>query len=1237
MSEGIFSKNYREAGTDTDPLKQAFSWFDKWEKGLCARLMQFVRDGTGRPVLEALLVAPRPKLLRPRDHQKYLQEIKQELEREGRLFALVQYCGDQPEALARYVEVLSSALRGRFSKINQSSYAPNELPDSVTDLFNFIREANAEGQDEYKPATVEASTTFEDVLKVIKIFGGTSADVVTVALPSQYPGQLCHFTLEGKSASQHLCTLTVAEFVTSLERRPVRNLSKILLKLSDFPIVKDPAFLDYLINSATSKSAQVRLAAQDLLQHQSDENIVAKAIPMLDAKSARIRSSAVQILGIVKSDAALEAMSARAKIEKSQDVLTAITLFTETSNTQALEVPDGRYLAADGSIIEVPDFEPLVEADTAPFGSGDLAMLKAADEKETEHRMEWHHRQLNALKPGTEWKPTEPERLSTAGDLFAFLNTPMDVLTGKEQAVKQGEVHRNRPGVPWYQRSLMTDLAGRLSDWRLVQLALVDGGGAAYPLSHAASSPIAEQLNNRIQDGAIDIRQVFLAADKSNYVTDVAQYLSGLLHRTNPARPPAILPQTWPITANNLDQVLEALPPQTLKLEPNLNALQLLKQMPKLPMVAVDKILFAALDERRLVHDLAQTLLMDVEGINQRIIATLADKRQIVRSKAARLLADRGARQAVPSITKRLKVEKSEGARAELISALSRLGGDTKPYLGRAALVKEAQSLVKKLPNAKIDWLQLEAAPALRWADGKHVDPVVPDAWLRLALKLKSPAESSLFDLYYEQLDTRSAMEFGDWVLASWIAYDAFELDESGMRERAEKLAEVYKTSRGRPWTNKTIEQIVGHLMYQWTTRYPNSGNDAKGVLALTHHATPTSATTAIAAYLKNHGKRVSQAKCLVEVLAAMATPEAVQVLVATATRFKQRGVRQFADTCVSKIAEECNWTEDELADRSIPSGGIGADGILTLEVGELRKPYIARLGSDLSVKLFNPEGKEVKAIPAGQDEITKKSKKLLSGTKKTIKTVVTHQSTRLYDAMVGARQWTLTDWETNVVGHPIMMRLTERVIWRAVAKEGSVVALFRPSPEGVYLTADGEDADLSAAVTIDIAHTTTVEEDTRQAWLTHLDDFEIIPLFAQISRPMRVLDAEDEKLNAIEERKGWLTETFKLRSATTKAGFERGPIEDGGRFHRYLKTFRNASIRAELNFTGSSVPENDIPAAIIGMKFFKVKSESDRWQQTPLTLSAVPAIVLFEAWYDLHDIASVGYFDEDWQKKCLY
>ena len=139
------------------------------------------------------------------------------------------------------------------------------------------------------------------------------------------------------------------------------------------------------------------------------------------------------------------------------------------------------------------------------------------------------------------------------------------------------------------------------------------------------------------------------------------------------------------------------------------------------------------------------------------------------------------------------------------------------------------------------------------------------------------------------------------------------------------------------------------------------------------------------------------------------------------------------------------------------------------------------------------------------------------------------------------------------------------------------------------------------------------------------------------MSRPMRVLDEKAGKLCAIEERKGWLTEAFKLRSAAAKAGFERGPVEDGAGFSVYQKTFRNAGIRAELEFTGSYVPEDNIPVAITGMAFYKVKQALGSWRRDPLALSEVPAIVLFEAWNDLHDIASVGAFDEQWQKKGLY
>ena len=165
------------------------------------------------------------------------------------------------------------------------------------------------------------------------------------------------------------------------------------------------------------------------------------------------------------------------------------------------------------------------------------------------------------------------------------------------------------------------------------------------------------------------------------------------------------------------------------------------------------------------------------------------------------------------------------------------------------------------------------------------------------------------------------------------------------------------------------------------------------------------------------------------------------------------------------------------------------------------------------------------------------------------------------------------------------------------------------------------------------VAHTSHLAEDVRQEWLTHLGDFEVEPLFAQIAQPMQVLTAAQRAETGLVDRKGWLMESLKLRSVTTKAGFDRGPVEDGAGFNTYIKPFRSAGITAVLEFTGSYVPEDNIPAAIIEMRF----TRGDGAYGKVLKLGDVPPILLSEVWADLYQIAEAGAFDEDWQKKGLY
>ena len=627
-------------------------------------------------------------------------------------------------------------------------------------------------------------------------------------------------------------------------------------------------------------------------------------------------------------------------------------------------------------------------------------------------------------------------------------------------------------------------------------------------------------------------------------------------------------------------------------------------------------------------------MLTGIEGVDTRLIAVLDDKRQAVRGNAARFLADRGCAEAVKPIEKRLKKEKSENARAEMISALARLGADTAPYLGRKALLAEAEKLAAKLPAAKIEWLPLAQIPALHWKGGETLPETVIDAWLKLALKLKQPGGSPLFGLYLDQLEPDDVTALADWLLSAWIAYDSARGDAAELREQARKRAEAIKASNNHSYyQNQTIEQLTEMYLRPLLSNYPNSGIDSKGILALTHRATPATMVQRIQSYLKNHGKRVSQAKTLVEVLAATGTPEALQVLVATATRFKQRTVRELAEQLVGEIATQRGWSEDELADRSVPSGGFEDDGTLELEVGEAGKRYTVRLGEDLTVKIFNPDGKAVKALPAGKDETTKESKALLSAAKKTVKTVTTQQAERLFGAMVAERRWTIEDWRSDVLAHPIVRRLTERVIWLGFDDAKEVVMTFRPTPEGDFLSADGDDVDLEPVAYVGIAHTSHVDEETRQAWLCHMDDFEVKPLFGQIERPMQKLTETQRTETALDDRKGWLMESLKLRSMTTRAGFERGPVEDGAGFSTYVKPFRSAGITAVLNFSGSYVPEDNIPAAIIDLHFVK----GDGAYGKKIKLGDVPAILLSECWADLHQIAEGGAYDSEWKKKGLY
>lgn len=111
------------------------------------------------------------------------------------------------------------------------------------------------------------------------------------------------------------------------------------------------------------------------------------------------------------------------------------------------------------------------------------------------------------------------------------------------------------------------------------------------------------------------------------------------------------------------------------------------------------------------------------------------------------------------------------------------------------------------------------------------------------------------------------------------------------------------------------------------------------------------------------------------------------------------------------------------------------------------------------------------------------------------------------------------------------------------------------------------------------------------------------------------------------------MIETFKLRGAATRLGYQRGPAQDGGWFMTYEKSYRDAGLVAEIEFSGSPLPEENRPAALLALTFRKLRGGGGSGIQ--VMLGDVPPVLLAESWRDLHDLAEKGTgFDPDWKKK---
>jgi len=697
-------------------------------------------------------------------------------------------------------------------------------------------------------------------------------------------------------------------------------------------------------------------------------------------------------------------------------------------------------------------------------------------------------------------------------------------------------------------------------------------------------------------------------------------------------------------------------------------AFKILSMFPQLPPNYVALLWDMAVGETKTDRRPAQDALHTVPGKIGKIVHALGDGKQGVRAAAAEWLGRLGDKSAIEPLKTAFLKEKQETTKGVIMQALDNLEADVDEFLNRDKLLTESKAgLAKKRPKG-MEWLPLETLPILHWQDtGNQVDPAIVQWWVVQSVQQKSPSCGPILRRYLSMCRPAEAEKFAQTILGLWIGYDTETVPFEQASERAKADADTqwaaYSQHAYYVDVYKNKDNLYKALLATYSAEMLHSAIDQKGLLAIVSAAGDSECVKMCDKYIrKYYGNKLAHCKALIEVLSWIEHPLALQALLAFANRFRTKAVKQLAEQLVNEIAERQGWTLDELADRTIPDAGfarpvdedgnpVGTEAVLELDFGP--RQFEVRLNDKLETVIV-PKGetKALKALPApgkSDDEaLAKEAKKDFSDAKKVAKEVVKRQSERLYEALCTQRSWSFADWNRFLAQHPIVGRLCVRLAWAAYEPpaeengERKFIGCFRPLEDGSLTNENDEEVKLADDAIVTLAHSCNVPDTLAAAWIKHFDDYDVTPLFQQFGRAAYVLPEGKEKLSDVTDFEGHMITTYKLRNKAVKLGYLRGDAEDGGCFVLYRKPFAALSLQAVIEFTGSSLPEEDVPAALKEMYFVTMSGKDgesfNSWQPGKVILSKVPAVLLSECYNDLKQIAAEGSgFDPKWQEKSYF
>ncbi len=317
------------------------------------------------------------------------------------------------------------------------------------------------------------------------------------------------------------------------------------------------------------------------------------------------------------------------------------------------------------------------------------------------------------------------------------------------------------------------------------------------------------------------------------------------------------------------------------------------------------------------------------------------------------------------------------------------------------------------------------------------------------------------------------------------------------------------------------------------------------------------------------HQRAVTGLECL----RAIGSDVALMQLNGIAQKLKFKGLKARAQELMELIAKDRGMTRPELEDRIVPDCDLDEKGTRVFDFGPRQFSFV--LGPDMKPLVRDAAGKIADLPKPGAKDDAEKANaateewKLM---KKQIKEVAKIQAERLEQAMVTGRRWKKADFELLVVKHPLLTHLVRLLVLGGHDAKGELVATFRVTEDGTYADSKDEATKLTGVETCSIVHPLDLDEATKGRWGQVFADYQLMPPFLQLGRPIFTLEKKEEKATALQRLAAKKVAAITLSGTLDKLGWERGVPQDGGCYFAHSKPFHGANVTAVVEYDGIPV-----------------------------------------------------------------